>query len=77
MTDLSKDTEPAGCGGTCAADEIREAIDHLVRLVALDQPVLLERRLDQLGLSALHNMIAEKLTQIEVQQQHIALLRRN
>jgi hypothetical protein len=74
VTDLSIDTEPAGCGATCAAHEIWEAIDHLVRLITPDRPVLLERRLDELGLSALHNMIAEKLTQIDVQQQHIALL---
>jgi hypothetical protein len=74
VTDLPIDTEPTGCGATCAAHEIWEVIDHLVRLIAPDQPVLLEHRLDQLGLSALHNMIAEKLTQTDVQRQQIALL---
>ena len=74
MTDLSIDTEPAGCGATCAAHEIWEAIDHLVRLIAPDDPASLEHRLGQLGLSTLYNIIAEKLTQIDLQQQHIALL---
>ena len=67
MADLSIDTEPAGCGATCAAHEIWEAVDHLMRLIALDDPASLEHRLGQLGLSTLYNIIAERLTQIDLQ----------
>ena len=68
------ETGPAGSGDTCTTDEIWEAIGHVTRQIMPDHPIPVERRLEQLGLSALQSIISEQQAQIAIQQQRIALL---
>jgi hypothetical protein len=68
------ETGPAGSGDTCTTDDIWEAIGHVTRQIMPDHPIPVERRLEQLGLSALQSIISEQQAQITIQQQRIALL---
>jgi hypothetical protein len=74
LQQLCTDAEPAGCGRTDTAGEVWEAIGHMMRLVSPDDEIPIERRLDQLGLKVLDNIITEQQVQISVHQRQIALL---
>jgi hypothetical protein len=74
MRDICMDAEPAGCGRADAASDVWEAIRRMMRLVSPDDEVPIERRLEQLGIGMLGNIITEQQVQIGSQQRHITLL---
>jgi hypothetical protein len=68
------DAEPAGCGRTDDAGDVWKAIGHVMRLVSPDDEVAIERRLEQLGISVLGNIITEQQVQISSYHRQIVLL---
>jgi hypothetical protein len=68
------DAEPVGCGRTDAAGKIWQAIGHMMRLISPDDDVPIERRLDQLGIGPVGNIITEQQLQISSYQRQIVLL---
>lgn len=74
MSDICADAEPVGYGRTFDATEISEPLGKMARLMSPDDGVPFERRLEQLGLRTLAEIITEQHTQINIQQRRIALL---
>ena len=74
MTEICIDAEPAGCGRTDDAGDVWKAIGHMMRLVSPDDEVAIERRLEQLGISVLGNIITEQQMQISSYHRQIVLL---
>jgi hypothetical protein len=68
------DAEPAGCGRADDAGDVWKAIGHMMRLVSPDDEVAIERRLEQLGISVLGNIITEQQVQISSYHRQIVLL---
>jgi hypothetical protein len=74
LSDICADAESVGYGRTLDATEISEPLGKMVRLISPEDEVPIERRLEQLGLRALAEIITEPHTQINIQQRRIALL---
>jgi hypothetical protein len=74
LRDICTDAEPAGYGKTDEARAIWDAIGHMMRLISPDDEVPIERRLEQLGISVIGNIITEQQVLIGSYQRQIALL---
>jgi hypothetical protein len=74
LSDIRTDTEPTGCGSIRDATEMSEPLGKMAQFIPQDNEVPFERRLEQLGLRALAEIITEQHTQINIQQRRIALL---
>lgn len=74
MSHFCTDAEPKGCGRTQDSADLWTAIREMMRLISPDDEVPVDRRLEQLGLCVLRDIITAQHDQIAVQRSHIALL---
>jgi hypothetical protein len=71
---ICADAEPTGCGRTDDARAVWDAIGNLMKLISPDDEVPVERRLEQLGIGRVGNIITEQQVLIGAYQRQIALL---